>query len=147
MVCGWWQMVSTKSMILIMHHHISQRWVCDLPLSVIAVSAPRIPWSTSKPNTAGPEGWLSQTGLLPCHYFVHSFGSPSTYTIWNRGERVRILRLVCIVCACYLHPESTCATCSQARGIGGTALTHMERNYGDAFPTGWVWAQASAESG
>ncbi len=81
----------------------------------------RIPWSEARPDHDGPEGWLGHTGLLPCHYFVHSFGSPSTYAVWHGGARVR-------------H-------------IGGRALAHVERNYGASFPTGWTWAQASAAAG
>ena len=81
----------------------------------------RVPWSELRPNHDGPEGWLGRTGLLPCHYFVHSFGSPSTYAVWHGGLR--------------------------ARHLGGHALTHVERNYGTSFPTGWAWAQASAPAG
>ena len=81
------------------------------------VSAPRVPWDAARPDTAGPEGWLARTGLLPCHYFVHSFGSPARYRLLRRGALV---------------------------AGGGAATAHAERNYGDTFPTGWVWAQASA---
>ena len=42
----------------------------------------RLPWSDdSNANSAGPEGWLGFTSLLPCHYFVHSVGSPCDYSI------------------------------------------------------------------
>ena len=84
------------------------------------VSAPRVPWDAARPDTAGPEGWLARTGLLPCHYFVHSFGSPARYRLLRRGALV---------------------------AGGGAATAHAERNYGDTFPTGWVWAQASAAGG
>lgn len=69
---------------------------------------------------AGPEGWLSRTGLLPCHYFVHSFGSPASYQLRRWGETSPPL---------------------------ARALVHMERNYGEAFPTGYTWAQATAPNG
>ena len=52
------------------------------------VSAPRVPWDAARPDTAGPEGWLARTGLLPCHYFVHSFGSPARYRLLRRGALV-----------------------------------------------------------
>jgi len=67
--------------------------------------------------TAGPEGWLSRTPLLPCHYFVHSFGSPATYRLRHGAVRSR---------------------------VDAAAVVHMERNYGEAFPVGYTWAQASA---
>ena len=84
------------------------------------ISRVRVPWNPRRPNHDGPEGWLAPTGLLPCHYFVHSFGSPATYT-WTAGGG---------------EPASR-----------STALVHIERNYGEAFPTGWVWAQAAAAGG
>jgi hypothetical protein len=83
------------------------------------VSGPRVPWSEgARADRDGPEGWLARTGLLPCHYFVHSFGSPSSYALWRAGRARRPQR--------------------------GRALAHVERNYGDAFPTGWVWGQAAS---
>ena len=85
---------------------------------VANVSGPRVAWSEASPNRAGPEGWLSRTGLLPCHYFVHSFASPTTYVL-QHGTR------------------------SPPR-LGSRAVAHMERNYGEAFPTGYTWAQASS---
>ena len=88
---------------------------------VANISASRVPWDVKRPNEAGPEGWLARTSLLPCHYFVHSFGSRASYALW-RGGAVR--------------PALT-----------GSALTHVERNWGDSFPTGWVWAQAAARNG
>lgn len=39
-------------------------------LSVAATFRHRLPWSAEYPNSAGPEGWLQRTGLLPTHYFV-----------------------------------------------------------------------------
>lgn len=41
-------------------------------LSVAAKFRRRVPWSEKAPNSAGPEGWLERTGLLPLHYFVVS---------------------------------------------------------------------------
>lgn len=78
----------------------------------------RVPWSARRPNLDGPEGWLSRTGLLPCHYFVHTFGSRATYALWSGRHHARPL-------------------------LVGESLAHVERNWGDAFPTGWVWAQAA----
>jgi hypothetical protein len=102
-------------------------------LRVVAnVSGPRVPWSGGgRVDHDGPEGWLARTGLLPCHYFVHSFGSAAKYELWPRSpqqyQRGRRAPL--------------------AAPLKGRALTHIERNYGDAFPTGWVWGQAAAPAG
>lgn len=41
----------------------------------------RLPWSPNNPEGGGPEGWLGYTNLLPCHYFVHSVGSPCEYRV------------------------------------------------------------------
>ena len=51
---------------------------------VANASGTRVPWDARSPDTYGPEGWLSRTGLLPCHYFVHSFGSRTQYALWHR---------------------------------------------------------------
>ena len=83
------------------------------------VTGPRLPWTYTHPDTDGPEGWLARTGLLPCHYFVHSFSSPTSYVLHRAGR-------------------------SSVSSSGRNASVHIERNYGDAFPSGWVWAQASA---
>lgn len=49
----------------------SGRLSFQLPeLSVAASFRHRLPWSKEQPNSAGPEGWLQRTGLLPLHYFV-----------------------------------------------------------------------------
>ena len=85
------------------------------------VSGSRVLWDPLRPNQDGPEGWLSRTQLLPCHYFVHTFGSRATYELRHSGNRA-------------LH-------------LAGTSFAHIERNWGDAFPSGWVWAQASARAG
>lgn len=92
------------------------------------VTGPRVAWRADAPDTAGPEGWLARTGLLPCHYFVHSFGSRAHYSLRQRG-RIGGER----------HGERTLAK--------GSALAHIERNWGDTFPVGWVWAQAAARDG
>lgn len=82
-------------------------------LEVAATFGARRPWNKKKPNDSCPEGWLTHTGLLPLHYFVHSFGSDTEYELIPDG----------------------------APPVQGHSLTHFEANYGDVFPTGWVWAQ------
>ncbi|CAM9846637.1 unnamed protein product [Ectocarpus fasciculatus] len=83
-------------------------------LSVAASFRHRQPWSEERPNSAGPEGWLERTGLLPLHYFVHSMGSEAGYSLKATGA---------------------------PRAVVGRGSIHMEANYGESFPTGWVWAQ------
>lgn len=42
----------------------------------------RRPWNAARPNSAeGPEGWLSHTGMLPCHYAVQSLSSQAKYKL------------------------------------------------------------------
>ena len=49
--------------------------------SIKFASKNRLAWSKSDPHSAGPEGWLGYTSLLPCHYFVHSVGSECNYSL------------------------------------------------------------------
>lgn len=71
-----------------------------------------VPWSR-RLSFGGPEGWLGLTKLLPCRYYIHSLGSPSSYTMSVGGYR-----------------------------MDGEGFSHIESNYGSFFPEGWVWAQA-----
>ncbi|CAM9964622.1 unnamed protein product [Discosporangium mesarthrocarpum] len=83
-------------------------------LSIFAKFSGRVPWSTKRPNGAGPEGWLGATDLLPLRYFIHSFASDANYTVTPSGEPPMM----------------------------GRGSMHLETNYGRAFfPKGWVWAQ------
>jgi hypothetical protein len=63
----------------------------------------------------GPEGWLGHTNLLPSRYYIHSVGSDAEYS----------LRL-------------------DHRQLVGRGFSHMECNYGNIFPRGWVWSEAIA---
>ena len=108
------------------------------------ISAPRVAWDAAQPDCRGPEGWLARTHLLPCHYFVHSFGSPATYRLAppasQRAQRDR-------------RGGGGGGGGGVAVGSGavpalsGHALAHMERNYGVSFPEGWVWGQAIGRGG
>mmetsp|Transcript_15273 Transcript_15273/g.14661 ORF Transcript_15273/g.14661 Transcript_15273/m.14661 type:complete len:500 (+) Transcript_15273:138-1637(+) len=99
----------------------------------------RLPWSESHTHSAGPEGWLGYTSLLPCHYFVHSVGSECTYS----------LKLP----SC--EKESTCSNNQENNDntvkntmtteYTGKGYTHIEGNHGSFFPSGWVWSQAILE--
>jgi hypothetical protein len=75
----------------------------------------RKPWKLSKAMTDGPEGWLGYTPLLPCHYYIHSTGSPCTY-------RLQL-------------PDGNLIDASTK------AYTHIEGNHGTFSPEGWTWAQ------
>lgn len=86
----------------------------------------RKPWSKSNIYSAGPEGWLGYTALLPCHYFVHSVGSDCHYSLSlpSRNDGNPVIGK------------------SETREVTGTGFTHIEGNYGSFFPSGWVWSQA-----
>jgi len=73
----------------------------------------RLPWREEGALSVGPEGWLGRTPLLPSRYFIHSVGSRVEYAV--RLDR---------------------------RALEGRGVAHMECNYGNFFPRGWVWAQA-----
>ena len=126
-------------------------------LRVVAnVSSPRLPWRAERPDTEGPEGWLSRTGLLPCHYFVHSLGSPVAYSLWHDAGEGR-LRAGAKAGAGDGHRgrrgrrgsagRRADAVGSQPRLAGRGAVAHLEHNWGASFPSGWVWAQAAAPGG
>ncbi|XP_071094196.1 uncharacterized protein [Haliotis cracherodii] len=75
------------------------------------VSSP-IPWG---PNGKGPEGWLEHMPL-PLHWFVYSLRSRVEwyeFSVPHIGLRV----------------------------TGRSAVAHMEKNWGKAFPPAWIWTQ------
>ena len=81
----------------------------------------RKPWSQSDPDRGGPEGWLARFPmLLPCHYFVHTMGSP-----------------------CHFHARTDASRGALRHGHG---YAHIEGNYGTAFPEGWIWSQGIASN-
>lgn len=80
----------------------------------------RTPWAKNNIQTSGPEGWLGYTSLLPCHYFVHSVGSPCEYVLSLPKAPNTLWR-------------------KEVRGCG---IAHIEGNHGAFFPQGWVWSQA-----
>jgi hypothetical protein len=85
-------------------------------LSVSMRVTERMPWSEETAlgaRWAGPEGWLGRTPLLPSRYFIHSVGSRVEYAVRLDG-----------------------------RTLEGRGAAHIECNYGNFFPRGWVWAQA-----
>ena len=132
---------------------------------VANISSPRVLWDSSRPNEAGPEGWLSRTGLLPCHYFVHSFGSPTRYALWHGSGQTNGGRGMSdgrrhrrggsgVGSTTTSSSSSSIGTDARHSGMGrpprlqgSSALAHVERNWGASFPSGWVWGQATSTDG
>lgn len=75
-----------------------------------------------------PEGWLGRlwrTGLLPCRYLVHTLCTPARYALsapGGLGERGSPLSLA------------------------GDGTAHVETNFGESFPDGWIYAQGHASA-
>lgn len=66
------------------------------------------------PNGASPEGWAGKLPFLGLHWFVYSLSSAATFELWSpvSGKHA------------------------------GTGHVHQEKNWGTAFPTSWMWAEA-----
>ncbi|KAK7483725.1 hypothetical protein BaRGS_00025046 [Batillaria attramentaria] len=76
-----------------------------------------VPWG---PHGEGPEGWLEDLPL-PLHWFVYSLRSHvSEYKFLDRHSGMAI--------------------------VGKNARMHMEKNWGESFPPGWIWAQGITTS-
>ncbi|XP_063448575.1 uncharacterized protein LOC134728095 [Mytilus trossulus] len=72
-----------------------------------------VPWG---PDGEGPEGWIDKLPFVPLHWFVFSLRSP---VIQYELLDVQTGQLV-----------------------GGTnGVVHMEKNWGNSFPKGWIWSQ------
>ena len=66
----------------------------------------------------GPEGAAANLPFIWSHWFVYSTGSETKYQLTtDSGSR------------------------------SGSGVSHMEKNYGSAFPVGWVWLHAMTEGG
>ncbi|KAL0477203.1 SDX1 [Acrasis kona] len=71
----------------------------------------------------GPEGIADKIPLLGLYWFVYSLGSKTTYefqsfTVDSRGAR------------------------QYDRKLKGSGIAHQEKNWGDAFPKAWIWAES-----
>lgn len=98
----------------------------------------RLPWSLYNMHSAGPEGWLGYTSLLPCHYFVHSVGSKCSYSLTvpiTPGPDSEHIE----VAVNYTESQVEKLNSTEYTGNG---FTHIEGNHGSFFPSGWVWSQA-----
>ena len=67
------------------------------------------------PNGEGPEGWAGRLPFLGLQWFVYSLASPVQYTIVLPDGNER----------------------------SGRGFVHQEKNWGAAFPSAWIWAEAS----
>lgn len=69
----------------------------------------------------GPEGAARHVfgEDIPCHYTVHTLGSPTSYQL----------------------------TLPSGASFSGQGLSHMEGQYGTAFPRAWLWVQAVSKDG
>ena len=66
----------------------------------------------------GPEGLAAKLPFIWSHWFVYSLASDTSYQFNNGSTQV-----------------------------SGRAVSHMEKNYGSGFPSGWIWLHAISEHG
>lgn len=126
----------------------------------------RVPWSRGRPDVDGPEGWLGKTPLLPCRYFVYSMASRTSYRlrIRNRGgggggggngsggggagSSLSSPSIAGPGASASSSSEATATSSGPTGGrmelISGRGFAHMESNYGNYFPRGWIWVNAIA---
>lgn len=78
-----------------------------------------------------PEGWLGRLGgplgLLPCRYAVQAMGAPAAYTL--------------------SAPAGLATLGGHTVEAQGEGLLHVETNYGESFPEGWLYAQGCGDRG
>jgi hypothetical protein len=73
------------------------------------------------PEFESPEGSIFSrfgTGIVGLHWYVHSLGTPVTYTLRNTDG---------------VYPDD----------IVAKGWMHVEKNWGESFPDGWIWAQGT----
>ena len=105
-----------------------------------------------------PEGWLRRIGwLLPCRYHVHSLGGVTPrrlLRVTDESGDVLFQRAVASNSSTETALWTNAATAAaMAKDTPPrTSLlpmpltpstTHMEANWGCAFPSGWIWCQAN----
>ncbi len=77
----------------------------------------RVAWD-ARDETAGPEGLLTFLPV-PLHWHVESLGSHAWYTMRSFDKK------------------------NAATTISGVGHVHQEKNWGAAFPSAWLWGQAT----
>ena len=67
------------------------------------------------PDMESPEEWFGQwpVGIVGLHWFVHSVGTRVQYTVRHKKSDI----------------------------VSGQGWMHAEKNWGQSFPDGWIWAQ------
>ena len=106
------------------------------------------PWGPCRKSEQGPEGWLGKVGfVLPCRYFVQSLGSRTSYTL--RRSRVPLDRREGKAAPGVAAGEHAAREQWQRvdAHVSGRAWSHVETNYGAAFPTGWIYIQGTGGDG
>lgn len=95
------------------------------------------PWTKASSSSAwllfgsrGPEGLLQHLGaLLPLHWYVHSSSAPSIFSLEHTS----------------LGQSGAKATSEISDAVAaGRGLLHVEKNWGQAFPSGWMWCHAAS---
>lgn len=71
------------------------------------------------PRGVGPGGIADRVPFLGLHWFVQSLASKVSFKIMRPGQAV----------------------------IEGTGLAHQEKNWGESFPTAWIWAEGIGAEG
>ncbi|SPO28068.1 uncharacterized protein UTRI_04459_B [Ustilago trichophora] len=95
---------------------------------------PSSPASTRLPmGTRGPEGWIQHLGLvLPLHWYVHSSSAPAIFSL----EHTTL--------SSYQSESEFGREELNDAVAAGRALLHVEKNWGQAFPSGWMWAHGAS---
>ncbi|TKY89960.1 hypothetical protein EX895_001258 [Sporisorium graminicola] len=83
-------------------------------------------------GSRGPEGLIQHLGaILPLHWYVHSSSAPATFSLE--------------------HVAFPSTSNDQPKGLqlddavaAGRGLLHVEKNWGQAFPSGWMWAHGAS---
>jgi hypothetical protein len=99
--------------------HLSQDEIdIKIPGSVSIYSSieKRLPWQFEK-DRLGPEGMILRFPFVPAHWFVHSLGSKASYELTYKDSN------------------------NEDVSVTSNGYLHQEKNWGTAFPTGWIWSQ------
>lgn len=87
------------------------------------------PWRTPSwlpMGSRGPEGFIQHLGaVLPLHWYVHSSSAPAMFSLEHVSPSNGSVELDNAVAA-------------------GRGLLHVEKNWGQAFPNGWMWAHGAS---
>eukprot|EP00475_Leptophrys_vorax_P015794 TRINITY_DN2212_c0_g1_i1.p1 TRINITY_DN2212_c0_g1~~TRINITY_DN2212_c0_g1_i1.p1 ORF type:complete len:379 (-),score=60.73 TRINITY_DN2212_c0_g1_i1:238-1374(-) len=85
----------------------------DYQVSVVISDASASAWGA---NGEGPEGWVSHLGVIGLSWFVYALSAPAQVTV--------------------THLPTNTVLANRASGFA-----HMEKNWGNTFPKGWIWLE------